>query len=312
AYDNIDSALGKMKSALRSIRDALSYLRAALDDSSVSYKVSSADKTNIDTERTTIDTQLTSVTTAEQTISSAKVDNQSNINTAQTNLESAQAALTKAENELILKKAGPRQADIDLAQAEVNQAKADVRQIQEKINKTILKAPVDGIITVIEKEVGETAQTSSVIVSMIGAGNFQIEANISETEIAKVNLGDDIKMTLDALGPDEVFTGQVIKIDPAETVVSGVIYYKVTSVFEAEDQRIKSGMTVNLDIQTDKRENVLYLPYYAVKQADGRKYVQILENGELKEKDIKIGLEGENDVEIIGGLVEGEEVVVEQ
>ncbi len=310
--NNIDLALDGIKSALRSIRDALAYLRAAMDDPSVESDVSATHETSVGTERTNIDTQLISLTSAEQDISSTKVTNQININDAQADLDTAKAALSKAEDELTLKKAGPRQEDVDLAQAEVEQAKANVRQIQEKINKTILRAPVSGVITAIEKEVGETAEANAVIVSMISASYYQVEANISETEIAKVNLNDKAEMTLDALGPEEVLAGQLIKIDPAETVVSGVIYYKVTSIFDAKDERIKSGMTVNLDILTDKRENILYLPYYAVKQSNGRKYVKVLENKEFKEKDISIGLEGENNIEIVEGLNEGDEVVVER
>ncbi len=309
--DNINSALSKMKTAVISIRNALAYIRAALDDPSVENSVSTTDETNINTERASIDIELVNLTTAEQNISSVKITNQTNINTAQSNLDAAESSLKKAEDELILKKVGPRQEDINLAQAEVNQARANLLQIQAKINKMILKAPVNGIITAIEKEEGETAQANSTIISMIGSGNFQIEANVSETEISKVNLGDKTEMTLDALGPNEKFRGQIIKIDPAETIVSGVIYYKITCVFDAEDARIKSGMTVNLDIETDKKENVLYLPYYVIKEKNGQKYVNVLENEEIKEKTIKIGLEGEINVEIIEGLEEGNEVIVE-
>ncbi len=312
SHNNIDLALTEMKSALRSIRDALAYLRAAMDDPSVEGSVSAAHETSVGTERTNIDTQLTNLTSAEQDISSTKVTNQTNINDAQADLDTAEADLSEAEDELALKKAGPRQEDVDLAQAEIEQAKANVQQIQEKINKTILRAPVSGVVTAVEKEVGETAEANVVIVSMISTGQYQVEANISETEIAKVNLNDKAEMTLDALGPEEIFAGQIIKIDPAETVISGVIYYKITSIFDAEDERIKSGMTVNLDILTDNKENVLYLPYYTVKQANGRKYVKVLENKEFKEKDIKTGLEGENNIEIIEGLNEGDEVVVER
>ncbi|NQV00761.1 MAG: efflux RND transporter periplasmic adaptor subunit [Parcubacteria group bacterium] len=309
--DNIDAALDEMESAAASIRSALAYIRAALDDPSVSDRVSLTDKTSIDTERSNIDSQSVNLTSAEQTISSTKITNQNSINTAQSNLETAKTALEKAQNELTLREAGPRQADIDLAQAGVNQAKANISQIQAKISKTILRAPVNGIITDIEKEKGEIALVNSVIVSMISSGCFQIEANVSETEVAKVELWDRVEMTLDALGPDEKFVGQIIKIDPAETVVSGVIYYKVTSVFNAEDERIKPGMTVNLDIQTEKKENVLYLPYYLIKEKNGDKYVLVMENNEVKEKIIEIGLEGENSIEIISGLEEGESIVVE-
>jgi len=212
---------------------------------------------------------------------------------------------------LISKQAGPRQTDIDLSQAEVNQARAKVAEAQAKISKIILKAPVAGTITAVEKEVGETAQANSVIVSMISDGVFQVEANVSETEIAKVSLGDKVVMTLDALGPEEEFAGQIVKIDPAETVVSGVIYYRINSVFDAEDERIKSGMTVNLDIETDKKENVLYLPYYLIKEKNNHRYVLVLSGKEVKERTIKTGLEGETAIEIIEGLEEGEEIVAE-
>lgn len=311
-YENIDLALTKMNKALTSIRDALAYLRSALDDPSVSDTVSSTDETSVDTERTNIDGELVNITSAEQTISSTKITNQTNINTAQSNLETAEAALKKTQDELTAKQAGPRQVDIDLAQAEVRQAQANLRQAQEKINKSILRAPVAGIITLIEKEEGEMAQANQTIVSMIGAGRFQIEANVSETEIAKVNIGNMVSMSLDALGPEEKFAGRLIKIDPAETVVSGVIYYKVTSVFDVEDKRIKPGMTVNLDIQTAQKENVLSLPYYLIKEKDGQKYVLVLEGKEIKERVIKTGLEGENNVEIIEGIEEGEKVVAER
>ena len=311
SYDNIDLALKKMKTAVTSLRNALAYIRAALDDPSVESLVSTTDEASINTERTNIDAELISLTTAEQSISSSKITNKTNINTAQSNLDTAKSTLRKSEDELILKKAGPRQEDINLAQAEVNQARANLLQIQEKINKMTLKAPTNGIITGLEKEEGETVQANSIIVSMISNGSFQIEANISETEIAKVNLNDKSKMTLDALNLDDEFTGQIIEINPAETIVSGVIYYKITCVFDAEDSRIKSGMTVNLDIETDKKENVLYLPYYVIKEENGRKYVNILEGEEIKEKTIKTGLEGETSIEILEGLKEGENVVAE-
>jgi len=312
SYDNIDLALPKMESALRSIRDGLAYLRAAMDDPSVDSLVTTTHETNVETERTSIDTQLTNLTTAEQNISSTKVTNQVNLNNAQADLDDSEAALQKAQDELALKKAGPRRGDIDLAEATVKQAQADLLQIQEKINKTVLRAPVSGTITKIDKEVGEVAEVNKVIVSMISTGNFQIEANISETEIAKVNLANQVKMTLDALGPNQEFTGQIIKIDPAETVISGIIYYKINSIFDLEDERIKSGMTVNLDIETGHRENVLYLPYYAVKEVNGHKYVMVIKDGNSEERTIKTGLEGENMIEIIEGLSEGERVIIER
>ena len=68
-------------------------------------------------------------------------------------------------------------------------------------------------------------------------------------------------------------------------------------------------MTANLDIQTDKKTDVLVLPYYLVKEKNSHKYVQTLENGKEKEQVVETGLEGETLIEIISGLSEGQKVI---
>jgi len=118
---NIGLALDAMRDALESIREALAYTRAAMDDPSVSYSVSAADKTNIDTERTNIDAEIVSLTSAAQTIESTKITNQTETNAARADFDAAKTALKKAQDELALKEASPRQADLDLAQDLVRQ-----------------------------------------------------------------------------------------------------------------------------------------------------------------------------------------------
>lgn len=311
-HNSLDGALNNAERHLTAIRDLLDILMSALNDAtSLTSTTLSTDKTNITTARTNINTAITNVISQEQEIATTKISNQVKINDAQASADSARAALKTAQDQLALKKAEPLKADVDLAKARVKQAQADVLQIQEKINKTVLKAPIDGFITLINKEEGEMAQTNAPIISIIAVDRFQIETNISETDIAKINLDDEVEMTLDALGPNEKLFGRIIKINPAETVVSGVIYYKVTSMFNAGDERIKPGMTANLDIKTDKRENVVSLPYYAINETNGHKYVKmLLDNGDTIDCDVKIGLEGEVNVEIIEGLKAGEKVVV--
>ncbi len=315
-YENLDAAMTEVKSYLKEINNSLSIISSALNSaittSSFTESELSTYKTNLSTARTNLNSEISSITSQQQTISVTKVSNQTSLNTAQANLDSAESALAKAEQELALKKAGPQKEDIQLAQAEVNQARANLQQIQAEISKTILFAPVTGIITKVEKELGETVSVKESVISMISKAKFQVEANISETEIAKVKVNDQIEMTLDALGPQEKFSGRIIEIEPAETVISGVIYYQVTSVFEVEDERIKPGMTVNMDILTDKKENVLYLPYYVIKQENGNKYVLVQEGEKKIKKEIKTGLEGETRVEIISGLKEGDKVLAER
>ncbi len=315
-YDSLDATMAEVKESLNQINNGLAIISQALNSAITTTNFTESDlsaaKTNLSAARTNLNSEISSITSQQQTISSTKLTNQTNINVAQANLDSAKSALAKAEQELVLKEAGAQSEDIQLARAEVSQARANLQQTQAELSKAVLTAPVDGVVTKIEKELGETVAVKEKIISMISDTKFQVEANISETEIAKVKINDQIEMTLDALGPEEKFSGRVIEIDPAETVISGVIYYQITSVFDLEDERIKSGMTVNMDILTEKKQDALYLPYYVIKQQNGGKYVLVEQNGEVVKKEIKTGLEGEARVEIIEGLKQGDQVLIEK
>ena len=116
-------------------------------------------------------------------------------------------------------------------------------------------------------------------------------------------------MTLDAL-PGETFTGKVIHIDPAQTLVDGVTNYKVKITFDTKDTRVKPGVTANLNIETLKKERVLALPQFGVVEKDEGTFVRKLVNGATKEIPVKIGIRSfDGYVEIISGVGEGEEVL---
>jgi len=102
----------------------------------------------------------------------------------------------------------------------------------------------------------------------------------------------------------------VVKIDPAETIIEGVATYKTTLQFEKSDGRIKSGMTANIDISTDKRENVLVIPQRAVVSEGAGKFVMV-DNGTSnpEKRKIETGLRGiDGNIEVISGLSEGEKI----
>ncbi|MCP4179847.1 MAG: hypothetical protein GY756_18965, partial [bacterium] len=102
---------------------------------------------------------------------------------------------------------------------------------------------------------------------------------------------------------------KVINIDPAETVIQGVIYYQMTAIFDTTHPDIRSGMTVNLDILAEKKENVITISPQAVNYKDNKAFVRVLENEAPKEKEVETGLEGNKYVEIQSGITE-EEVII--
>lgn len=312
---NIDEASARLKTALNSIYSALGRtydsLAATITSSGLSQTDLDSFKTTISTHRSNANTALTNLVSAQQDIASQKIINQTNLNASQAKLTQAEGQLQTAKDQLVLKKAPPRQADIDLYQAQVRQAEAALNQIRYQISQKSLTAPIEGIVTNVAIEKGETASLSQVAISMNSLSNFEIESNIAESDIAKVRLGQKVEITFDAFIATEKWEGKIIKIDPAQTVVQGVVYYKTTIGLSSNDERVRPGMTANLEIETARKENALILPRNAVKESNGRKFIQILDGKEIKEKEIETGLkDARGNIEIISGLKGGERVAV--
>ena len=343
--ENIDEALVHLKSALEDVRTTLSdtsdVLGATITSSNLSQAELDALKLNISTARANTNTAISNLTTAEQNISTQKVTNQtsldsaqatvnsaesalnlsqeslaatqalinSKINTAENSVKSAEGALKQAQDQLALKTAKPSYSEISLYTAQVQEARASVSLIESQISDSILTAPQSGIITEINGEVGETITSAVNFISIIASENFEIKANISEVDIAKVKIDDEVEITFDALGPDKKFTGSITEIDPAQTEISGVIYYKTTTIFTGNSVIIKPGMTANLDIITAQKDNAIIIPFQALKEKDEQKYVQVLEDEILRDVFVEVGLRGDINIEVLNGLVGGEEVV---
>jgi len=159
--------------------------------------------------------------------------------------------------------------------------------------------------------VGEAVSINVPVAKVISASGFEVEVNIPEADIAKVKLGDKSKVTLDAYGDDALFEAEVVSIDPAETIIEGVATYKTTLQFSEKDDRIKSGMTANLDILTAERHSVIAIPQRAVITKDGQKTVRLLgDNNEVTEVNVQTGLRGsDGKIEILSGVNEGDKVI---
>ena len=162
-----------------------------------------------------------------------------------------------------------------------------------------------------DAKVGEMATVNVVIASVISSGDFQMTANIPEADIAKVKIGNIARVTLDAYGSDKFFDASVSKIDPAETMIEGVATYKTTFVFSKKDERVRSGMTANIDILANKKENVLAVPQRAVVSVGQEKNVLVDTGSPVpEERKIETGLRGTDGlIEVVSGLNEGDRIV---
>lgn len=298
-FSDIDADLIKMKTDLEDVFSALKVIKEACDDISYTNIVSSTSKTSLDTERTTINTALTNIINSQQTISMMKLS-----------VETAEGALQRAEDSLALKKAGPRQEDINIYQASIDQAQAQVQLLENQIQDTLLKSPTNGQIVEINRKAGETAIAQAVVVSLLPLSPFEIEVDIYEEDVVKINTGNPVDISLVAF-PNRSFKGKVILINPIEKLIDGVVYYEVRIDFEEAPENIRPGMTADLIIHTLSKENVLVIPVDAVIEKDDKEIVEVFKDNSTEEREIITGLEGSDDmIEIISGLEEGENVIL--
>lgn len=288
--DDIFTEAVRARTALSEIRAFLDRVASALASAVPSSSIS----------QTTINGYRTDITTA-----------RTNVNAAISSLASAESDVAVKISELALKRAGIAPEQIAAQEAALEQARAKVASAEAEFVKTRIASPMRGIVTQKNANVGEIVSVQTIVFSLNSDSAFQMEANVPEADIAKIKIGNQVRVTLDAYGNDIAFRARVVQIDPAETIVDGVATYRVEFQFDIEDARIKSGMTANIDIETAKKEGVLLLSQRAMFRKNGDMVVKIRDASGIREVLIKTGIRGSDGmVEILEGLQEGDAALI--
>jgi RND family efflux transporter MFP subunit len=326
----LDALLITEKQRLSSLREFFTTLSSAVDDNAnLSLTTENLYRGYVNTGRASVNSALSTLVAQQQAISGQKTTNNSSIQAAEASINAAQKAVEIASQELDLKRAGARpeeiaaqesrvkqaEANVMSARARVSQASADYQGAAANFNKTVLRSPIAGIVTVVNAKVGQFMGSSQSAISIISDADYEVEANVPEVDIAKIALGKTADVTLDAYGDEVVFKAVVSKIDPAETVVEGVATYKITLQFLQKDDRIKSGMTANMDILIDQHNDVIAVASRAVNSQDNKRFVKVLKTPESvpEDREVETGLRGsDGNWEIKSGLRVGEIVVLSE
>lgn len=227
-------------------------------------------------------------------------------NAYQEALRTRDRQVSSAESELVSGGAGS-----SVSQAEIANAEAEVARVRAQINERTIYAPFTGVITAVDAKLGGVASANTAAISMISADNLQIESYVPEIHIPFIKVGDTAQVTLDAYGADVLFVATVVSIDPAETIRDGVSTYRAKLEFSTPDERIKSGMTANVVVTSERKPDVLLVPQGAITTRGGQKFVTVKNGEATNEIEIAVGgISSFGEVEVLSGLNEGDVVVV--
>ena len=226
---------------------------------------------------------------------------------------SAQAVVDARTADLNLKKAAARSSDIDAAEANVLSAQGNLQSAQAAYNNTIIRSPADGTVTSVDVKVGELAAAQKEVMILQDVSKLYLEANINEADVASIAIGQPVEVTYDALGPDKKYTATISHIDPASTLVSGVVNYKIKAEIIGDTTSIRPGMTANMTIVVANHPGVLVIPSRAILDGETGKMVRVVtdaKKGTYSETPVTAGIQGDDGTEILGGLSEGQTIVV--
>jgi HlyD family secretion protein len=227
-----------------------------------------------------------------------------------TAFRTAAAQLAQAQAQLERLRLSPTTEELAIAGAQVAQSQASLRAAQLRVDDATLVAPFSGTVVSTGADAGESVSAATPVVILADLDNFYIEATIDETDIGRLQEGQDVTIVLDAF-QDASLRGSVTLLDPLGKVAQGVVTYWARIDVLSHDVPLRPNMTATVDIVVERKVDVMLVPNRAVKRGTAGRYTADVWDGKsIDTRNVTIGLSNDTVTEITTGLEVGEEVVV--
>lgn len=234
-------------------------------------------------------------------------------------------------------------ADIKGMEAEVKQAEAELEIARVKVNHSVIRAPITGMVIEKTVEAGQTIAanfSSPPLVTIADLTSMKVDAWVDEADIGRVRLGQDVDFQVDSY-PNRVFQGKVVRIFPSPEIKDNVVTYDTEIRVDNHDLALKPGMTANVTIVLARKDQVPIVPMAALRISardvralypdmpapaggrrrltpeeqrrrylEGRGAVWVYRSGSPERARIRFGATDTKNMEILEGLQEGDEVIV--
>ena len=235
---------------------------------------------------------------------------------AQKNYELALNKQNVAKAQLLVLK-----AKIGQAQAQLLQDHANLKQLEEQLGYTTISSPIDGIILSRDVEVGDAVSsilvlgsTATLIMTEGDTSEVYVKGKVDESDIGKVYLGQPARIKVESF-KDKTFNGKVTKISPMGVEKDNVTTFEVRVSINNPGGELKAAMTANAEIILEEHKNVLQIPEGSILyDKDKKASVEIPdERGKEGKRKIavNIGISNGAKTEVLGGLKEGDQVVLQ-
>jgi HlyD family secretion protein len=228
-------------------------------------------------------------------------------------IRAAAAAIDEAEAQLAQVLAGPSPTELEAAALVIEQAQNQLDSAETAYNRTILTAPITGVVTSLNIEVGGLVAPNVAVLEIMDLDPLGLTVQVDEIDIGLVQPGQTVRVSLDAL-PDTTFDATVTSIAPLGTPSGGIVSYDVVIGLNSQDPRVRVGMTAEATIIIQETTDVLLVPNLYIRRdlTTNQTYVLVLRpDNTVEELEVSIGIQGRDSSEILSGLAEGDLVAIE-
>ena len=213
-------------------------------------------------------------------------------------------------------------AKLKQAKAQVQQSQASLKQLEEQLSYTTIVAPMDGVILSRDVEKGDAVSsilvlgsTATLVMTEGDTTEVYVQGKVDEADIAHVYMHQPARIKVESFR-DRIFNGKVTKIAPLGVEKDNVTTFEVRVSIDNPGGELKANMTANAEILLDEHKGVLNVPENAVTY-DNQKNATV-EVPDKSQKDgkrkvaVKVGLSDGSKTEIVSGLKEGDQVILQQ
>src|SRR6202165_5160191 len=294
ATSRLTSEIDTVNSPLSSIAGNITAAQASLNTTNT------RNQTALDRARTNLASLLAAVTNEQQLASSTKTKITQagtalstvsdtiggSIATAMANVDSAiQRAATSVQSAQSNVSSQPY--NLASARTAIDNAATAVQTAQTNLDAATLTAPSPGVVASLASAVGETAASPLLVLANTNA--LVLHGTIGESDVAKVKLGLVANVAVDAVSAAGRMTGRVTSLDPLATIQSGVPVYGIDVTIDLPNHQVKPGMTGTATVIIASKQGVLTVPNLAIRTTAGRRYLQVLKDGEAVDTDVTFG-----------------------
>ncbi len=227
-------------------------------------------------------------------------------------IEQAEAAAKAAEESLRLALAGREQVDvrkedIRAAEAGVKQSRATLVLALDALDKTRIRSPLDGVVSLRLVDPGETVGPGIPVMRLLDLAEVDVTGTVLETDVPKVRIGMPAEVRVDALG-DKAWQGKVTELNPA--AIPNQRFFQVKIRVPNPSRELRPGMFARVNLVMETRRDCVLVPWDAVFQRDSRDHVYVIDDGTVRLREVEVGLRQDDQVQICAGVGDGDEVVV--